>query len=392
MSYRALALGAGPVEIGLIASTFSVLSVMAALPIGRWIDRMGEARFITAAMLLIAGSTSVAIWTDSLLILAMSQATMGLGHIINLVAAQTMVANRGGRQGRDARFGYYTASASMGQLFGPAVAGLLAGGAVAVIIAGPGPVPANAQFPAFLFAVLVALGAAVLSLLLPTGRAPAEGNQPPADRATVTTRGAAGRIIRQPGMPSAMVVSIIVLLSIDLLIAYLPVYGEAHGLSVALVGGLLSVRAAGSLVSRLLLGRFIELLGRKKLLAMSMSIAGAALLLVPVLPHPIVLVSLMLVAGLGLGIGQPITMAWVANRTPHAERATALGLRLTGNQAALLTVPTFIGIIAGATGVGTVFWVLAAALGAGAGMVGRAPIDQDRGAADAIPAGTIAGQ
>jgi MFS family permease len=86
----------------------------------------------------------------------------------------------------------------------------------------------------------------------------------------------------------------------------------------------------------------------------------------------------MVLIGLGLGIGQPMTIAWVANRAPRQERALALGVRLTGNRAALLVVPTVMGVIAGASGITAIWLVIAAFLGFGASVARRAPFDEDQ--------------
>jgi MFS family permease len=374
LTYRALALGAGPFEVGLIAASFSLLAVLAALPIGRMVDQVGSGRFAIVAMVLMSIASLSIVWIDSLVLLAVAVSVVGFGHIMNLVAGQTMVANAGGRKGRESRYGLYSTAASTGQLLGPALAGLLAGG----LIAGfqePGADPGNVQGPVFLFACLATGVAALLAFGLPRTPAQREGTEPEASAGNVLT--VAGRVLRRPGMPSAMIVSITVISAVDVMTYYLPAYGEANGLSVALVGGLLSVRAGASLVSRLFMSRLIQLAGRKVLLTSCMVMAAGALLLLVVVPPAPVLVLLMILSGFGLGLGQPMTIAWVANRSPRAERATALSIRLTGNRGALLVVPVTMGALAGALGVGAIFWVLAGLLGVGAAIAVRAPFEED---------------
>ena len=70
VTYRALELGASPVGIGLIASSFSVLALLAALPLGRWMDRADEGRFLVAGTVLVAASSFALVLTDSLVGLA----------------------------------------------------------------------------------------------------------------------------------------------------------------------------------------------------------------------------------------------------------------------------------------------------------------------------------
>jgi MFS family permease len=173
-----------------------------------------------------------------------------------------------------------------------------------------------------------------------------------------------------------MFVSISVISSIDALVAYLPLYGESVGLPIEFVTTLLALRAGASLVSRIFMGPAIAHLGRSTLLVVSMTAAAIALVAVTLTAAPAALIVLLIAVGLGLGLGQPMTMAWVANRSPRAERGTALGVRLTGHRAALFVVPSLLGTVAGATGVAAIFWVLAAFLGSGAGVALRSPFDE----------------
>lgn len=370
-TYRALALGATPVEIGLIASAFSILSVVAALPIGRWVDRVGEGAIYVLGTALIGSAAVAAVFVGSLPALAACQAVLGLGHVMNLVAGQTMIANRGGRSGRDARYGTYATVASLGQLIGPAAAAVLA--SLPGTQATPGLFGTNnAQAPIFLFAALCALAAAAIALGLPRGR-----ERRPADDLELVQQGnilsAAGRVIRRPGMSSAILVSVVVISGVDVLIAYLPALGADNGLSVGFIGALLAIRAGASMASRLFMGRLIGMLGRRRLLVAGMATAALAVSLVPFATAAGPLVVLMILVGLGLGIGQPMTIAWVAGQSLRTERATALSIRLMGNRAALLVVPTMMGAVAGSAGMAAIFVVLASMLTAGAAIAARAP-------------------
>ena len=78
---------------------------------------------------------------------------------------------------------------------------------------------------------------------------------------------------------------------------------------------------------------------------------------------------------MGTGLGQPMTISWVAARSPRSERATALGIRITGNRASLLIIPPLLGAIAGAAGVAAIFVVLAGALLGGSAVAAATPID-----------------
>jgi MFS family permease len=308
----------------------------------------------------------------SLIALAVGLLVMGLGQIINLVAGQAMIANRGPRDRREHRYGWYSTAVAVGQLSGPSIAAALVAGTAGVAVGGG--TETNLQAPVFAFSSGLGAAALVLALFLPHQR-PRRREQ--GDEGAPPGLGAAAiLVLRRPGMASAMLVSITVISAVDVLVAYLPAYGEAEGLGVETIGALLTVRAASSLVSRLFMPRLIDLMGRGGLLATSMVMAGGAFLVLPFASTEVVLFGLMIVMGLGLGLGQPMTIAWVANRSPRSERALALGVRVTGNRAALLIVPALMGAVAGAGGLAAIWIVLAGILGFGAVVARRTPFDE----------------
>jgi len=376
-SYRALALDATPLEIGLLAASFAAFSLLVAVPAGRWIDRVGEARFLVLGTALILASVTAMIWVDTIPLLLATQAVLGLGHIINIIAAQTMIANRTPAEGRDGRYGAYAVAASVGQLIGPISAGILAGGNPTT--GGDG----VATTPVFMAAVVVACPALLLAVSLLVSMPGRSRNAPlPSEHGYLRS---AIEILRMPTMLPAMLISVGVILTIDLLVAYLPVYGVERGLPVALVGALLSVRAASSMASRLAMAPLIRRLGRARLLYGSAALAGISLALVPMVDDAWVLAALMATAGLGLGLGQPMTIAWVAGRAPRSLRATALALRLSGNRLGQLTIPALVGMGAGIAGLGIVFWSMAGILLASSIVVLRTPFDGDEAAEPADP-------
>ena len=57
----------------------------------------------------------------------------------------------------------------------------------------------------------------------------------------------------RPGVPAGMFASVAILAAVDIITAYLPVIGERNGIGPAVVGALLSLRAAASILSRLLI-------------------------------------------------------------------------------------------------------------------------------------------
>lgn len=376
VSYRALAMGAGPAEIGLIAASFGVLSLIIAVPAGRWIDRLGESRFMVVGLGTVAGVAVLLGLSQSLPMTALCMMALGAGQIIAAVSIQTLIANGGSAEGGDGRFGAQTVVASFGQLAGPAAAGLLVAEAMGSSARQSGSVPLHATDAVFWVGAVTALVGCIVGLSLWRWPPSQHAGDSVARRAQQSTRTAVGLILRVPSMPHAMLASLAVLSSIDILVAYLPAYGAANGIPIETIGLLLAVRGGASMTARTLMLPLRRLLGRQRLLLGSMLLPAVVLAAVPFAGTEIsLLCGAMALVGFGLGLGQPLTMSWVATRAPVEIRGTAIGVRLSANRFGQVALPATVGVLAGAAGLPAIFWALGALLGASAALVTRAAFD-----------------
>ncbi len=358
-SYRALALGGDERTIGLITAAYAVLPVLVALPLGRLADRRSPAPlFVTGTLALAAGSGLLAV-AESLAGIAAASAVLGLGHLTFMVGGQTLVSAQSPPERQDRDYGLYTALTSVGQLVGPALAGL--------VLAGSGALPAaSATTRAFLIALLLAAAALPLSwrVRVPS-HVPAPGARP---------AGALG-MLRLPGLPAGLFASLALLVAVDLLTAFLPVLGQQAGVGPAAVGLLLSVRAVGSIASRLLLSRLVARFDRGRLMVVTAAGSAVLLAVLPAVASVPAWAALLLVAGVLLGVGQPLTMVLVVRAAPSGAQGAALAMRLTGNRLGQVAVPSAAGLLAGAAGVSAAFWLLGGLLAASAVAVALAGAD-----------------
>ena len=364
-SYRALALGADETTIGLLTAAYAVLPLVVALPLGRWADRRSPAPlFVAGTVALAAGSGLLAV-APSLAALAAASAVLGLGHLSFMVGGQTLIGlqSRGDAQDRD--YGVYTAVTSVGQLLGPALAGL--------VLAGAGARPsAAATSTAFVLALVLAAAA------LPFTRGVQPAPTVRGDRASGVPVGALA-LLRLPGLPAGLFASLTLLVAVDLLTAYLPVLAQQAGVGPGLVGLLLSVRALGSITSRLLLRRLVLRFRRVRLMVVSAAGSAVLLALLPASDSPLAWAVLLGLSGLLLGVGQPLTMVLVVRIAPVGTQATALAMRLSGNRLGQVAVPSAAGLVAGAAGVAAAFWLLGGLLAASAVAVALgSPPEADR--------------
>ncbi|MBB4934244.1 putative MFS family arabinose efflux permease [Lipingzhangella halophila] len=365
ISYRAISQGGDALAIGLITAAYALLPLVIALPLGRLTDRVPRLApivvlgitFLALGPVLLAGS-------DSLGMIASASAALGLGHIIFMVAGQGLVARFSDESEMDRNFGWFTAGAAVGQMAGPLAAGFLLGEATGAALQG-----------ATSLALLIAAGAAACGIPAAIGLWLAGGEKPPAQRERgATARSPIGSLLRRPGVPSGLFVSLALLSAVDLLTAYLPLVAEHRGIAPSAVGVLLGLRAGCSILSRLLLSHLLTRWSRRTLIVTS-ALGAAGALAVVSLPWsgPAAMAGALAIGGFLLGVGQPLTMTAVVMAVPSDARSTALALRLWANRVGQVALPAGAGAVAGALGAAGALWFACffLALAAGAAGAGR---------------------
>jgi predicted MFS family arabinose efflux permease len=355
VSYRALDLGGGSVEIGALAAAFSVLPLLLAFVVGRRADTMGPGRLLVAGSVLLALGGVAALVAPGFVVLMLAAVALGLAHLLSMVGQQTTVARSTAGLDRDRGFGSLTAAASVGQMLGPPLALSLAGWA------------ATRGFSESGVGLVVAAVLALLALLLLAAPRP----QPVGEAGTAeptTSRRAFSELIRTGGMWQAMLTSGMVLAALDLLLAFLPVWAEERGVSVTTVGWLLAVRGLVSLLSRVGVVRLIAVLSRRWTFVGSLLMGVAGLALLPFVDVAGA-VLVMCLLGVGLGLAQPLTLSWVTTLSAPNVRGAAIGLRLTANRLGQTVIPPAIALAVADSGSTGVFLGSAVLLAAATGTV-----------------------
>lgn len=343
-SYQALGLGVPAAWLGLLAASFAVVPLLLALPSGRLVDRFGERSVaVTGGVLTCLAAAGFVYFGGSVVGLVGSTVVLGTAHLCAAISQQAIVANTARAGGHDTAFGHYTFAASLGQATGPLVI-LLSGGS--------DPVPDTT--PIFLAGTVLACLVLLCTPLLRSGttRGQRAVQQPVGVR----------ELLRLPGMLRALATSAVALATVDVLVVYLPALGAERGLAAGFIGVLLGLRAASAMASRLFLGKLVAFAGRRPLLLGSLA-AAAVCLCVIAAPVPVwLLTPAVAVAGFGLGVGQPLTMSWLAQSASTGVRGRAMSLRLTGNRAGQIVVPSTVGFVATVIGASGVLYLTAAGL------------------------------
>ncbi|MET0896394.1 MAG: MFS transporter [Mycobacterium sp.] len=351
IGYRALALGADPFFLGLLASCFALPALAFGLTVGRLTDRVGGSMVASSGILIFAAGTAGAFVFPGQWALLAAAACIGFGQMLVMVGQQTFVANVSAHHDSDGAFGTLSAAASIGQLVGPPLVTTVA--SLAIFDGQTGP---NTTVGLIVCVVVVLLGAPAYFALRKTDRALTRVRI-----ADDETPAPLSQLLKTPQMWRSLTVSGAVLVTVDLMYAFVPVWATEQGISATTVGFLLALRALVSVISRFGLTRLVSRFGRKALIMTSITAAAAALIALPFV-GAWGAIAVMIGLGLGLGLPQPLTMAWVTSLTPPVSHGATLGMRLTTNRLAQITLPLAVGAFAAPLGVLGIFWANAGLL------------------------------
>lgn len=359
ISYKVLALGGDSVAVGLTSASFALLPVAIALWLGRLSDRRTSMKGITlAGTLLLATGPFLLSAAPSLLLVAVSSAVLGIGHLCFTIAGQSAIARFVPLSRMDAAFGWFTAAFSLGQLVGPLVAGLAMGSA--------GNAPAAARLMDANSALILSGAIAVLAIPIAFGASGKERPNAPKTEAAQAKDPKSKSVAHLLGIPTVktnMLASLALLATTDIIVAFLPLLGEENGIAPIGIGVLLAVRAAASIASRLLLPVMLSRWSRTGLITASLAGAGISLSILPWLfGNPVLAAVLLAIVGFFLGLGQPITMTLITQAVPPQARGAALALRLLGNRLGQVALPIGAGLLAAPAGPGGALWMSSAVL------------------------------
>jgi MFS family permease len=340
-----LALGRSAWSVGLVMTMFAVFPAVLALPAGRLADRRGYHLPVRLAAGCALAGTLLAAATQNLFTLCAAAALSGAGSGVGMIAIQRSASRlAGGDTERLRVFSWIALAPAIAGLFGPMLAGLLID---------------HAGFSAA-FLVLALLPAATL---LAAQAVPVE---PPRATAAQTARKASAiGLLRLAPLRRLLFVSWLVSLSWDVHGFALPLLGVERGLSASALGGILAAYAVASMSVRLLMPLLAGRLMRRTLLTAALLLTCAVFGAYPLLRSAWAMAACAAVLGIALGMVQPAIMATLHDLTPPERHGEALALRSMAIHASMAAMPLLFGALGTAVGAPVLFWLMAAALGAG---------------------------
>jgi MFS family permease len=323
-------LGAGPERIGLIVSVSTLTGVFLKLPSGALSDIYGRRMLLRVGVIAFGVPPFFYPFISDLNVLTLLRLFHGLATAIFAPSALATVAELY-RERRGAALGTYTACTQSGALLGPLIGGYLAfasGFSSAFVTAG-------------LFGCVAILMFYSLQLPSPPPRAHEK------DPASVWEEMWKGFSIvarnRKVLMTSATDAA--KMIANGALMAFLPLYGVSVGLNAGEVGLLFTVQSLTSFISKPIMGRVSDRVGRQPLIVLGLLMCAATFVCIPFAAGLAVLLLLSAGFGFGEAVVSSSSSAFVADSSEFKTLGAGMGMQGTIGDIGHASGPLIAGVL-----------------------------------------------
>jgi len=307
-------LGAGPERIGLIVSVSTLTGVFLKLPSGALSDIYGRRVLLQVGVIAFGLPPFLHPFISDLNLLTVLRMCHGLATAIFAPSALATVADLY-RERRGAALGTYTACTQSGALLGPFIGGYLAyaaGFSTAFVAAG-------------IFGCIAVAIFYSLHLTPPPPRVHEKGLAPVLAEMwkgfTIVARNR--KVLITSSTDAAKMIAN------GALMAFLPLYGVSVGLNPGEVGLLFTIQALTSFVSKPIMGRVSDRVGRQPLIMLGLLICATTFVCIP---H-VSAYSLLLLLSAGFGYGEAVvtssSSAFVADSSEYKTLGAGMGMQGT---------------------------------------------------------------
>ena len=325
--------------VGVFMALFSIISVLTALSIGRWVDRVGATRVMRLGIGLVLVGAWMPVIYLSLPTLLLTALTIGFGFNVLSVASQHtvgyLVANATPSE-RLANFGWFALGHSASSTVGPFIAGLL--------------IDAFGFREAFAALALCACVAAWL--VMTRARDLPRPNATPDVSAAVTDDDEPREVpqkprvfdlLSTPEMRRIYWVNMIMSASWDLFIVMLPVLGHRLGYSASVIGLVFSLFAVGTFAARAAMPWLSRRANEWQILRVSLAVVTLVFMALPWAGVAPALMALGLLFGCAVGMSQPNMLSLLHAASPAGRGGEAVGLRSVLSNSCSVAVPLAFG-------------------------------------------------
>ena len=320
--------------IGIVASLFSFMPLLVALPGGTITDSIGY------RIVMVSGSAALAVTAVLLATLPTvvpvmaSQLLAGLGHILVLLAAQAYVANLGSGLERARNFAIFFSGPPIGFLVGPPLAGFLR--------------------DTYGFGIAFLVGAAISTVVALWCLRVQEINVAESRQQSLVallreelphTLQRSGHLLKNPAIRLPMVVSVSLLMVMTLRTSFLLIHLENSGLSALRIGIVVAAVSAVSLVLRPFMSNLVGRFGQLTVLTGAFLLGAAGLGILATTETFGTLIVGATLFGVAPAYVLPVSLAILTANAPDDIQGMAIGLRQTGNPVGLMVGPLLFGVV-----------------------------------------------
>ncbi|ALA59586.1 MFS transporter [Nitrospira moscoviensis] len=346
-------LGAGPERIGLIVSVSTLTGVFLKLPSGALSDIYGRRILLRVGVIAFGLPPFVYPFVSDLNVLTVLRMFHGLATAIFAPSALATVADLY-RERRGAALGTYTASTQAGALLGPFIGGYLAyaaGFSSAFVTAG-------------LFGCVAVVMFYLLQLTPPPPRVLEKGLAP------VLAEMWKGFVVvaRNRKVLVTSLMDAAKMIANGALMAFLPLYGLSVGLNAGEAGLLFTVQALTSFLSKPIMGRVSDRVGRQPLIVLGLVVCAATFACIPFVSA----FGLLLVLSAGFGFGEAVvsssSSAFVADSSEFKTLGAGMGMQGTIGDIGHASGPLVAGLLIAHMSYAASFGIIAALQLAAAGL------------------------
>jgi predicted MFS family arabinose efflux permease len=347
VALRVDGLGAGPGVLGQIVGAEALGGLLAAVPIGRLVDRIGPRLPLRVSLVGMALAGVLLALGEPLFVIGLAQVLFGSASVGAWLSLQAMAVQA--RDPIEAR--RLVAAVSTAVLVGASIGPVLGG--IVTERRGPGAA-------LLLGALILAMGAAIRGLPRRTPGGRTERGVPPSARELLGSRH-----VRTAVIVSAAVSALQVLRS-----SFLPVLLVSAGWNPGAIGLVLGLAGAGGLLARVAFALLERRFGAWLLLPLALAPGALALAIATLAPAPAVVGLSMAVSGFSFALAQPATLLISTDGTRSSALGGAVGVRLAANRAAQMTAPVVVGLLIRVIGLAGGLWTMTLAIA----LVGLRPL------------------
>ncbi len=322
----AQSMGYSGTMIGAAVSAFSLLSLLASLPLGNLSDRLNARSLILIGTLFNFTYSALLMLTGNIWMLVLAQLIGGLGHMFTSIPSQTWISKHAERKMRERGFGLLNLAAAIGQTIGPFLGGF---------------VLSHTSFrTVFSLAAFISLPGFSIAALRDDPQQKQELKEQPINPISK----ALVELSADRKMLAALIFTFAAIFTTGLRNSFVPVLLKAQGREAMVIGLLLSVFALSTTLVRLVIGRVMGIISRGSLLSLVLTLLFISVITLPSVMTIWLSGGIMFLFGMGFGISQPLSMVMVSDRAGK-NSGMAMGTRFFVVNLALLISPVLTGIV-----------------------------------------------